>query len=304
MGMQIIKGTKEFRLKNTIVTLGKFDGMHLGHRCLIDEVIRQKRQGDTTVLFTFDVSPYEIVGGKKMTYILDHRQKQEYCKNMGIDVLIEYPFDRETRDMDAVRFVEDVIIDRLDARKIIVGNDFSFGKNRAGNTLLLEKMAGSYELITKEKVLFQGEEISSTYIRKCILTGKIEKANAMLGRAFSYDGIVVKGKRIGRSIGIPTINIVPKKDKMIPPFGAYMSDVVIDGKTYRSITNVGHNPTVSSDESIKVETNLLDEAMNLYDKQVEVRLLKFIRPEMKFGNLDELKRQIEKDIDEVKRLSE
>lgn len=299
--MQIIKGTKEFKLNNSIVTLGKFDGMHLGHKCLLDEVLRQKIPGDTAVLFTFDVSPYEILGGRKMTYILDHHQKQEYCKNNGIDVLIEYPFDRETRDMEAVDFIENVIIGQLDAKKVIVGKDFSFGKNRSGNIELLKKMAVSYDVIAKEKVMFQGEEISSTYIRKCISSGKIEKANAMLGRAFSYDGIVVKGKQIGRSIGIPTINIIPKKDKMIPPFGVYMSDVVAEGEIYKGITNVGHNPTVSNDDSIKVETNLLEQSLNLYDKHVEVRLISFIRPEMRFANLTELKMQIGKDIENVKK---
>lgn len=300
--MQIVSNTKEFMFKDTAITLGKFDGIHRGHQLLIEEIVKEKKSGMYAVLFTFDTSPYEVVNGKKMTYILDSEEKYALCKNLGIDVVIEYPFDNDTMNMSADDFIQKILINQLGAKKIVVGNDFSFGKGRKGNVDLLKQYAGDYELVVKDKLFFEDTEISSTYIRKCINSGKMEKVEKMLNRPFSFLGKITAGKQIGRTIGIPTINIIPSKDKIIPPNGVYASMAVIEGKKHKGITNVGVNPTVSSEKSIKVETNLLEYCENLYGKKVEVYLLEYIRQEIKFNNIEELKTQIDKDIEIAKNI--
>lgn len=294
--MEVISGTKEFKLNNTAVTLGKFDGMHKGHMSLLREVIKSKEDGLTPVLFTFDTSPYEVVDGRKMKYILDCREKYDICRNEGIEVVIEYPFDKDTMSMDADEFVSKVLLEKLGAKKIVVGRDFNFGRDRKGNTEMLSEMSDKYELLVKEKILFDNKEISSTIIRKYIQDGQIEKANRMLGRMFSITGIIVCGRKIGRTLGFPTINLKVSDEKILPRFGVYASIAEIDNKIYKGITNIGFNPTVSSEDSIKAETHLLDCNEDLYGRKAEIKLFKYIRDEKKFNSLDELKNQIKDDI--------
>lgn len=300
--MEVISRTKDFKFNNTAVTLGKFDGMHIGHMSLVQEVILSKRDGLTPVIFTFDTSPYEVVDGKKMKYILDSKEKYDICKNAGIEVVIEYPFDKDTMMMDADEFVSKVLLEKLGAKKIVVGRDFKFGKDRQGNTELLSAMSDKYELFVKEKILFDNKEISSTIIRKYIQNGEIEKANRMLGRMFSINGKIICGRKIGRTLGFPTINLKVSDEKILPRFGVYASIAEIDKKMYKGITNIGFNPTVSSEDSIKAETHLLDCNEDLYGRKAEIKLFKYIRDEKKFNSLDELKCQIKDDIRFTERL--
>lgn len=294
--MEVISRTKDFKLNNTAVTLGKFDGMHKGHMSLLNEVVKSKKDGLTPVLFTFDTSPYEVVDGRKMRYILDYQDKYDICKNEGIEVVIEYPFDKDTMMMEADEFVSKVLLDKLGAKKVVVGRDFKFGRDRKGNIKLLDSMSGEYELMVKEKVLFDNKEISSTIIRKYIQDGRIEKANILLGRMFSITGIIMHGRQIGRTIGFPTVNLKVSDEKILPRFGVYASVAEIDKKEYRGITNIGINPTVSNEETIKAETHLLDCNEDLYGKEAKIKLVRYIRDEKKFEGLDELKKQIKDDI--------
>lgn len=294
--MEVISKTKDFKLNNTAVTLGKFDGMHIGHMSLVQEVTLSKKDGLTPVLFTFDTSPYEVVGGSKMEYILDSKEKYNICRDSGIEVVIEYPFDKGTMMMEAEEFVNKIIIGRLGAKKVVVGKDFKFGRDRKGDAGLLLAMAKDYELSVKEKVLCGNKEISSTLIRDYIKCGNIEEANRMLGRMFAISGKIVYGRQIGRTIGFPTINIKVCEEKILPKFGVYASITVIGKKEYGGITNIGFNPTVSSDYAVKAETHLLGCNEELYGREAKVRLVKYIRGEKKFNSLDELKNQIEDDI--------
>lgn len=294
--MKVISKTKEFQLNNTAVTLGKFDGMHKGHMSLVQEVIQSKERGLMPVLFTFDTSPYELVHGRKVKYILDNEEKYKIWQRAGIEVVIEYPFDKETMQMEPEAFINDVLLDRLGAKEIVVGEDFSFGKGCRGNAAMLAAMSGCYELKVKQKILYEGTEISSTFIRKCIQNGEIKKANDMLGRPFTISGKVMHGQQIGRTMGIPTINLQVRKEKILPPFGVYASVTEIDSKEYKGITNIGMNPTVSDEKSVKIETHLLDCTKEMYGMKAEVGLYEYIRGEKKFAGLDELKNQIQKDI--------
>lgn len=298
--MEIISGTKQFKYNNTAITLGKFDAFHKGHMCLVRQVADSKKEGMIPVLFTFDISPYELVADNNIKYVISRQEKYEICEKSGIDVMIEYPFDNETMNMDAEKFVERILIGQLGAARIIVGKDFHFGKDRKGDVELLKKYKDVFEVIAVDKMCEKGEVISSSAIRQAIADGNIEKANVMLGHELSYSGKIVHGKQLGRKIGAPTINIKVEENRIFPPYGVYGSAVSIDGRTYRGITNIGLNPTVSSDNNIKVETHLIDENVQVYGECAKVNLKTFVRHERKFGDVEELKKQIMADIEKVK----
>lgn len=291
--MEYIKGF-EFKLHNTAVTLGKFDGIHLGHRELIDIVLNTKKL--KKVLFTFDINPLSIFFGKELRIIDTTEERKLLLKNSGIDYVIDYPFTRETINTDADTFIREVIIDKLDAKKIVVGDDFKFGKDRQGDVNLLQKMSKvyKYKLVVVKKLVIDGAEVSSTRIRNLIKTGDVREAGTLLGRPFSVMGEIVHGNHLGHTVGMPTINLIPASNKLLPPFGVYTSDTELDGKIYRGVTNIGIKPTVGSTVP-GVETWLFDLNRDVYGHFAKVKLLDFIRPEVKFNSLEELKKQVNLD---------
>lgn len=312
--MIYISGTKEFKLSNTAVALGKFDGLHRGHNVLVDRIKKYKDKGMLAVMFTFDFHPNSVLGKKEQQLIYTVRERRAIAEKMGIDILIEYPFDEETIAMDPVDFIKEVLIDKVGARFIVVGEDFRFGCGRAGNTDLLEGMSllFGYSAVICRKVCdmipmgFDGNfvpesrEISATLIRKAIAKGDIELANRLLGYPFEIIGEVVHGKEIGRTIGMPTANIIAPSSKLLPPNGVYYSKTRIFGKLYQSVTNIGFNPTVSDQGAKRIETFVYDFHGDLYGKSIEVELYHYGRPEMKFDSLEELKEQMHKDQERAK----
>lgn len=294
--MKLVRETKEFKFENTAITLGKFDGMHRGHMSLVETVTAYRNMGLVPVLFTFDTSPYEMVKKGTAGYLLTREEKYELCRQAGIEVVVEYPFDSETMHMDAEEFVREVLIRKLDAKKIVVGEDFCFGKNRMGNVDTLRKMFPGDSLDIKNKITYEGNEISSTYIKKCINDGDVSRAAAMLGRKYSVSGNVIEGKRIGRTIDFPTINLKPDEKKILPASGVYATETLVDGRKYAGVTNIGSNPTVTDDKSIKTETHLLGCDENLYGKPATVKFVMRIRDEKKFDNILQLKEQIAEDV--------
>lgn len=296
--MQIIEQTTEFRLPEpSAVAIGKFDGVHLGHRKLIHKIIEQKKEGLLTTVFTFDTSAAAFFGGeeKELTTI---SEKRRIFEDLGIDVLIEFPLNRETAATEPKEFVHRYLAKQMRAAYICAGTDLSFGKNGMGNYTLLENYADRYgyktELIDKVKV--DGEVVSSTRVREAVRMGRMEDAAHMLGAPYSVHGRVEHGKRLGRTIGMPTANILPEKDKLLPPNGVYYSKAIVDGRIYKGISNVGCKPTVNTEDVVGVETYLYDFADDLYGKDITVELLAFRRPEMKFDGVEHLKRQMEADI--------
>ena len=297
--MEYIQGS-DFKLSNTFVTLGKFDGLHLGHKELINEVL--SCNGLTKVLFTFDVNPLSKFFDKTMRVIDTNEERKTLVQNFGLDYMINFPFTRETINTSADDFIKEIIHDKLDAKKLVVGTDFRFGKGRLGDVEFLEKRSKDfgYELKVIAKKVMYGEEISSTRIRELIKKGDIKTANDLLGRTFSVSGVIIHGNQLGHTVGMPTINIKPDENKLLPPFGVYASDTELDGKIYRGITNIGVKPTISKNNAVGVETWLFGLNEDVYGHFAKVNLLDFIRPEMKFASLEEVKKQVNIDVIKAK----
>lgn len=299
--MQIIHGTTEFELPHkSAIAIGKFDGIHLGHRKLIDNILAQKNNGCSAVVFTFDPSPEVFFSGKAAKELMTVYEKRTAFDKMGIDVLIEFPLNEETAATQPERFVTEYLIGKLKASVIVAGTDISFGNKGAGNAELLCEMAqnGGYFAKIIDKVTFEGVEISSTLIREAVSRGDMEKVTALLGTPYRISGEVVYGRKLGRKLGMPTVNLQPSYEKLLPPNGVYYSYAWVDGIRYPAISNVGCKPTVSDEPSVGVETYIYNFDKNVYGREIAVELLCHKRTEMKFGSTEELKEQMREDIDE------
>jgi len=307
--MIYISGTKEFKLDNTAVALGKFDGLHLGHQVLLSKIKAYKSKGMKAAMFTFDYHPGNLFNKDEVSLIYTSEERRIIAERMGIDVLIEYPFTTETAAMEPADFINEILIEKMGARYIVVGEDFRFGKQRKGDVRFLQGLSFplgyTVEECTKITTVlpagFEGnleqeiDDISSTLVRKAIAKGDLEFANEMLGRPYAIMGEVVHGREIGRTIGMPTANIIPTKNKMLPPNGVYSSNTILNGQLYHSVTNIGLNPTVEENSSKRVETFVYDFEGNIYGKQLEVQLYHYDREEMKFSSIEALKEQMHKD---------
>lgn len=292
--MDYIKGS-DFKLTETSVTLGKFDGIHLGHRELIKRVCQDYPY--RSVLFTFDLNPLSLFSEKELRLIYTMEERRSILSVFPLNYLIDYPFSKETADMEAELFIKEILNEKLGAKRIVVGEDFRFGRGRKGDiSLLLEKShVYGYELVAVPKLMKDGKEISSTTVRSYIKRGEILKANALLGSPYCIRSEVIHGRKLGASIGMPTINQRPDGMKLLPPFGVYASLTYVEGRRFFGITNIGVKPTIG--ESFPgVETWLFDFNEDVYGKIAEVCLLSFIRPEQRFSSLDELKKQVDIDV--------
>jgi riboflavin kinase/FMN adenylyltransferase len=297
--MEYIKDTTEFHYENTVVALGKFEGMHKGHLKLLRELDRLKcEKGYTSVMFTFDKPPKLVIDGKRERTIYTKRERCYKLQQTSLDVLIEQPFTREFSKLNPEDFIKTVLVEKLDVKTIVVGFDFAFGYKRQGNVDLLQELAPKYgyDLIVVPKCTVDGEKASSTLIRKYLEEGNIEKVNAFLEEPYSVISHVVHGNAIGRSlIGLPTANLFPRPHKLLPPKGVYVTRIHYNGETYYGITNVGTKPTVEDYEIVGIETYIFDFDQNIYDEVIEVQFLHYKRPEMKFSGLDELSKQMKED---------
>lgn len=297
--MLIIRDTNDFVSPGeTAVSIGKFDGVHLGHRRLLEELIDQKEKGLLATVFTFDPYPEVFFGYGSKQMLTTLEEKEQIFEKMGIDILVEFPFNAVSAATPSREFVTRFLCSHLRARFIAAGPDLSFGDHGSGNFSLLEELAPEYGFTAKkiEKVIMDENIISSTLIRRLISTGEVTTAARYLGEPYMVRGRIVHGKALGRRIGIPTLNQVPPEDKLLPPFGVYYSDVLIGEKKYCGMTNIGIKPTVSEEKRVTVETYLYDFRDDIYGETATVQLLTHRRPEMKFGSLEELKKTMEQDI--------
>lgn len=285
--MKWIRGISEFTVgEPTAVSLGKFDGLHRGHQLLLDRIGEKQRQGFASVVFAFDF-------GKRAALMLPE-ERRRMLKERGVDYLLECPFVPEISHMEPEDFVREVLVRRLHAGYLAVGMDFRFGYGRKGDYRLLEQLGETWGFVVDvvEKARDFGREISSTFIRQELEEGRMERVNALLGYPYSITGEVVYGRQIGRTIGMPTANLRPQAEKLLPPNGVYATKTQIDGEIYEGITNVGYKPTVGGEQKMGVETCLFDLEMDLYGKEISVQFFAYERPERKFASIEELREQI------------
>lgn len=292
--------SEEKKTGGTAVALGYFDGIHLGHKAVLGKTLEMaEKMGLTPVVMLFDIHPRKLLTGSVPPVLLSEERKRELLKEMGFGI---FDFDfRRSMNYTAEEFEEKILVQELNAKVVVCGYDYHYGKGGKGsaetlNKNLEKKNIGVYAL----SPVYLGEEsVSSTKIRHLISEGEIEKANAMLGDYFTYDFTVERGDGIGHKMGFPTINQFFPEDFIIPKYGVYASRVKLDSKYYCAVTNVGVRPTVSG-ESLRSETCIFDFEGDLYGRNVEVSLLKFLREEKKFASLDELKEAVNKDIKKAK----
>lgn len=297
--MEIITNTADFYLKKeTAVAIGKFDGVHIGHRRLLEEILEKKKEGLCACVFTFDPAPAVLFGlsdGKELT---TKEEKHALFKRMGVDILIEFPMNSETAATLPEVFAREILAERMQARFLAAGSDLSFGARGAGNASLLKKLGSGlgFQVSIIDKVCFEGKEISSTYVRSCVEDGDMERAEKLLGMPYPVIGTVVKGNQLGRTLGFPTLNLLPESSKLLPPNGVYYSQVLCGGRIYRAISNVGYKPTVTKVKVMGIESYLYDFQEDAYGREIEVYLLKFRRPERRFEDVEALGRQLKEDI--------
>ena len=296
--MKYIRNTVDFQIEeDTVISLGKFDGIHRGHELLMERLAEKKREGLKAAIFTFDIPPRRNVQHVEAKVLTTNDEKMHIFEEMGIDYLIECPFTEEVMHMEPEDFIR-MLVERLHVKCIVAGEDFRFGHNRRGDYRMLQEYAGKlgYEALILKKMKEDARDISSTFVREEIAAGNIEKANHLLGYRYFVKGMVKHGNQIGRTIGIPTINLIPPEEKLLPPFGVYVSEVVIGEERYQGVTNVGCKPTIEGVNPVAVETNIFDFNENLYGKKVRVCFRSRERSEMKFESLEALKQQLEQDI--------
>lgn len=282
-GIQSYHGTKK-----TAVTMGKFDGLHRGHQKLVDKIREYASDDCESVLCAFDMH---------RDAIMTNRERREHLEGK-IGWLIDCPFTKDLKNMEAEDFIRDILCGKLGAAHIAVGRDFVFGHDKRGSVKMLEAFAGEYgyTLDVMEKERYHDIVISSTYIRDALAQGDVELAEKLLGYPYELTGIVQHGQQLGRTLGFPTMNIEPEAQKIMPRYGVYACRVKIDGKWYNGVGNAGVKPTVTDERRRLLEVYVYGYEGDAYGKEVTARFCGFERPEVKFGSVDELKEQVMKDM--------
>ncbi len=303
--MEIFKEIPKLKNK-TCVSIGKFDGVHLGHVTLLEELALISELNECeSVVFTFDPNPEDYFNGQELPHLNTKGEIISQMEEIGIDNLVRAPFEN-LKDMSAVDFIKDIIVGRLNAKTVVCGSDVSFGKDGSGDANLLEELSKKYGFETEiiEKIEYKGETISSSRIIKALEEGNIEDATEMLGYDYYHYGKVVKGAGLAHKYDIPTVNIMPVKGRVIPKHGVYFTMVETEeGEEFKAVTNVGVRPTVSDEGCVNIESHLIDcpQDRNFYDSRIRVYFLKFHRTEQKFDSEGALFKQIGRDRSEAEK---
>ncbi len=290
--------------QNAVIAIGNFDGFHKGHRAVVEQAVKIAREEDRpVVLMTFEPHPSGFFrpGGRTFR-ITPIRSKVRAISLLPIDGFCVFPFNKSFAEMSAKDFVENVLIKGLHAAHIVVGEDYGFGRNRQGDVAYMRRSYPELPVTAVKKLHDQnGEIISSSRIRSFLRDGEVEKASGLMEHPFEIEGYVIHGAQLGRKIGFPTINIDPA-DSILPRIGVYAASVEIDDKRFKAVANIGFRPTVNG-KNVLLEAHLLGFEGDLYGRRLRVQLLTFIRPEVHFNSLEELKAQIIKDSETVERIS-
>ena len=296
------------KVPNTIVTIGTFDGVHLGHQAILKDMVRAAKEiGGETVVITFYPHPRQVlnIDSSNLRFINTQEEKLNHLEELGIDNVIVVNFTKEFSRISSETFISDYIVKNIAPIKLVIGYDHHFGKNRMGDFNLLQDMKNKFGF-ELQRIAAQDVEniaVSSTKIRHSLKQGDIVRANALLGYQFAYIGKVVSGNKIGREIGYRTANLNMNKEyRLIETAGVYATYVDYDNKTYKSMTYIGKKPTVNIDDNENIEVHIFDFNEDIYDKDINVRFVSKIRDERKFDSLDALKKQIEIDEKKIKEI--
>ncbi|WP_231961654.1 bifunctional riboflavin kinase/FAD synthetase [Urechidicola croceus] len=288
------------------MTIGTFDGVHIGHQKIIEQLLNaSKKKKETSVLLTFFPHPRMVLQKDSNIKLINTiEEKSKLLEKLGLNELIIHPFNRDFSRLTAFEFVRDILVNKLNISKLIIGYDHHFGKNREGNFEQLKEYGEMFGFEVEEIPAQNLNDIavSSTKIRRALEEGLIEKANNYLGYNFMLSGEVVKGNNLGTKIGFPTANISIKEDyKLIPKTGVYAVKSTIDSITYYGMMNIGNRPTIEGKHQT-IEVNFFEVDINLYNRTIEIELLSFLRDEQKFESIDNLKNQIQKDKVSIKKI--
>jgi riboflavin kinase/FMN adenylyltransferase len=299
--MVIIKSLDEIKQdKNTVVTLGTFDGIHLGHQQIVRSVVEKTRKYNArNFLITFDPHPRKIVSTKNHIKLLSTlNEKIKILTTLGIENLFVINFTEEFSQQTPEQFVIRYLVEGIGVKEVVIGYDHHFGKGRGGNFDLLNSLGEKYKfLITPTEGYKVGEEtVSSTKIRNALLVGNVSKANKMLGRYYSFAGRVVRGDGRGKQLGYPTANLkIKNEDKLLPEIGIYAARCLVGEKWYNALLSIGSRPTFISDGSVIPEIYILDFDGDIYNKELIIKVIERIRGEEKFNSAEELIKQMDKD---------
>lgn len=299
--MRIYENIEKFNncCKRSIISVGSFDGLHLGHAALLQLMKNKAHEiNGETVIFTFHPHPRIVLNHVTDFKLLSTKEEKiELFKRNGINHLIIIPFTKDFAKIDFYDFVKNILVKKLDLKNLVLGYDHQFGKNREGNIENIKKLSieFNFEIFQLSPQLINNQTISSNSIREFLQNGEIKKANELLGYSYSIYGKVVEGNKIGRNIGFPTANLTIENEyKMIPSLGVYATLTEFEGKLYKSMTNIGYRPTLNM-EDVTIETNIFDFNENLYNKNMRLYFIEKIRDEQKFTDMKALKTQLHSD---------
>lgn len=296
--MKIIEDITQIKgIRNPVVTSGTFDGVHVGHQKILKRVtdLAHKQNGDSVVI-TYWPHPRFVLGKGwgDLRLLTTFLEKATFLADQGIDYLIKIPFTREFSEMSSTKFIQDIIIDRIGTKKLVIGYDHKFGRNREGSFQFLQEHQSEFGFEIEEipRLDIDDVGISSTKIRKALKAGQCEEAASFLGRVYSLKGIVIKGDQLGRTLGYPTANIyIAEEFKLIPSDGVYAVHVMVREKRYQGMLNIGIRPTVAGTR-MQIEVNLFDFDQDIYGQNIQVEFVKMLRNEMKFPSKEALAQQL------------
>lgn len=303
--MKIFRGLKDVKkaaLKHPVVTLGNFDGVHLGHQAIFKQVVAWAvAAGGTSAVFTFEPHPLKVLAPSRSPKLLcTFREKMELIELSGMDAVICAHFTPEFASQKPEEFVREVLVDAIGVKAVFVGHDYAFGKNREGDIPFLREAGArhGFEVHVIGPVKVEGITVSSTKIRQLVNDGEVCLASKLLGRPYAIEGTVIPGHARGRLIGFPTANLTTPNE-LPPKEGVYAVTLEIEGKQYKGAANIGKNPTFG-DTGVSFEVHIFDFSDDIYGKFLKMKFLKRVRDEFKFKSVDELKEQIKKDVEQVR----
>ncbi len=302
--MKVVKNSDLKGIKNSVLTLGNFDGLHIGHRRVIEKVVeRARRFGAPSVVYTFEPHPLKVVAPEKSPPLLiDIEDKIRLINETGADWLVLAEFTKAFAATHPRQFVEEVLVNALSVREVWVGHDFSFGKGKSGTVEYLKELGGEFgfRVFVVDAYKRRGEVVSSSRIRAYVKDGEVKKAAALLGRLYSIKGKVVGGREIGKEIGFPTANLEVESE-LVPKDGVYAAFATVEGRERDAVLNIGVAPTFGG-KGRTIEVHILDFCDNIYGKKVEARFASRLRDETAFPSKEALVKAIEKDIDRTRKI--